>query len=339
MARSLRIQRTNTLLVLQPCIDNAFYPALLRGIEETSLAYGYSVMVGFTDKSEKHREAYADLMSNGRVDGVIVIDGGARVDGITGPKPEVPAVQVLDLVYGGAVPAGRVDDQQVADIAVSHLASLGHRRIAHISGPEQSIPAMERKRGFLAAMARLGLAVDDDLVKPGDNRRQGAAEAMKHFLSLPKPPTAVFAASDCMGCAAMVGLGMALAQPKRRVIVITGDGEMLMALGALATIAAQQPRNLSIVVMDNEHYGETGMQVTHTALGVDMAGMAKAAGFRAAATVHTMAELKSWIPKIYSAGPVFVDLKVTTDRAPLVLPPRDGTLLKLRFRQALLGEA
>ena len=203
VARSLRIQRTNTLLVLQPCIDNAFYPALLRGIEETSLAYGYSVMVGFTDKSEKHREAYADLMSNGRVDGVIVIDGGARVDGITGPKPEVPAVQVLDLVYGGAVPAVRVDDQQVADIAVSHLASLGHRRIAHISGPEQSIPAMDRKRGFLAAMARLGLAVDDDLVKPGDNRRQGAAEAMKHFLSLPKPPTAVFAASDCMGCAAM----------------------------------------------------------------------------------------------------------------------------------------
>jgi len=142
-----------------------------------------------------------------------------------------------------------------------------------------------------------------------------------------------------MGCAAMVGLGMALAQPKRRVIVITGDGEMLMALGALATIAAQQPRNLSIVVMDNEHYGETGMQVTHTALGVDMAGMAKAAGFRATATVHTMAELKSWVPKIYSVGPVFVDLKVSTDRAPLVLPPRDGTLLKLRFRQALLGEA
>jgi len=142
-----------------------------------------------------------------------------------------------------------------------------------------------------------------------------------------------------MGCAAMVGLGMALAQPKRRIIVITGDGEMLMALGALATIAAQQPRNLSIVVMDNEHYGETGMQVTHTALGVDMAGMAKAAGFRATATVHSMAELKSWIPKIYSAGPVFVDLKVTTDHAPLVLPPRDGTLLKLRFRQALLGEA
>jgi thiamine pyrophosphate-dependent acetolactate synthase large subunit-like protein len=142
-----------------------------------------------------------------------------------------------------------------------------------------------------------------------------------------------------MGCAAMVGLGLALAQPKRRVIVITGDGEMLMALGALATIAVQQPRNLSIIVMDNEHYGETGMQPTHTGFGTDMAGMAKAAGFRATQTVYTTAELKTWIPKIYGAGPVFVDIKVTTERAALVLPPRDGTLLKQRFRDALLGEA
>jgi LacI family repressor for deo operon, udp, cdd, tsx, nupC, and nupG len=202
VARSLRIQRTNTLLVLQPCIDNPFYPALLRSIEETSLAYGYSVIVGFTDKTDKQREAYADLMSNGRVDGVIVIDGGTGVEGFTGPKPEVPAVQVLDVVYGG-VPAVRVDDQQVAELAVGHLAALGHRRIAHISGPERSIPASDRRRGFLAAMAKLGLAVDEDLVKPGNNRREGAAEAMRHFLSLAKPPTAVFTASDCMGCAAM----------------------------------------------------------------------------------------------------------------------------------------
>src|SRR5574339_706323 len=85
-----------------------------------------------------------------------------------------------------------------------------------------------------------------------------------------------------MGQAATIGLGLALAQPRRRVLVITGDGEMLMGLGSLATIGVQQPRNLAVIVMDNEHYGETGMQVTHTRLGVDLAGMAKAAGFRAA---------------------------------------------------------
>ena len=141
-----------------------------------------------------------------------------------------------------------------------------------------------------------------------------------------------------MGSAAMIGLGLALAQPKRRVLVITGDGEMLMALGAFATIAVQQPRNLVGIVMDNEHYGETGMQQTHTRLGVDLAGMAKAAGFRAAGTIYSSAELKTWIPRIHrEPGPVFAAVKVTTAKAPLILPARDGTVLKNRFREELLG--
>lgn len=141
-----------------------------------------------------------------------------------------------------------------------------------------------------------------------------------------------------MGSAAMIGLGLALAQPKRRVLVITGDGEMLMGLGAFATIAVQQPRNLALIIMDNEHYGETGMQQTHTRLGVDLAGMAKAAGFRAAGTIYSTAELKTWIPLIHrEPGPVFAAVKVTTAKAPLILPARDGTALKNRFREELLG--
>ena len=84
-----------------------------------------------------------------------------------------------------------------------------------------------------------------------------------------------------MGGAAMAGLGLALAQPRRRVLVVTGDGEMLMGLGSLATIGAEQPSNLGIVVLDNEHYGETGMQVAHTGRGVDLAGIAAATGLQA----------------------------------------------------------
>src|SRR3954463_11509073 len=83
-----------------------------------------------------------------------------------------------------------------------------------------------------------------------------------------------------MGQAAMMGLGLALAQPKRRVRVITGDGEMLMGLGAFATIGVQQPANLTLVVIDNERYGETGMQHTHTAFGVGLAAVAAACGFK-----------------------------------------------------------
>ena len=143
-----------------------------------------------------------------------------------------------------------------------------------------------------------------------------------------------------MGGTAMIGLGLALAQPSRRVLVITGDGDMLMGLGSLATIAAQRPKNLAILVQDNEHYGETGMQITHTRLGVDLAGMAKAAGFATTGTIYTAAQLKTWIPRLYrQPGPVFAVIKVKADRAPMVLPPRDGTVLKNRFRHALLGDA
>ena len=141
-----------------------------------------------------------------------------------------------------------------------------------------------------------------------------------------------------MGGAAMVGLGLALAQPKRRVLVITGDGEMLMGLGALATIAAEKPFNLAIAVLDNAHYGETGMQATHTGRGVDLAGIALAAGFADASTIRTEQEIEVLAPKLFAArGPLFATIKVSTDPVPASLPPRDGPYLRSRFREALLG--
>ncbi len=141
-----------------------------------------------------------------------------------------------------------------------------------------------------------------------------------------------------MGSAVTVGLGLALAQAKRRVLVITGDGEMLMGLGALATVAVKRPDNLAILVIDNEHYGETGMQCTHTSTAVDLAGVALACGFRWSTTVRQMRELDDAVPTLHTAkGPILVVLKVAATRDPLVLPPWDGTLLKSRFRQALLG--
>ncbi|MEA3194657.1 MAG: hypothetical protein QOD26_2990 [Betaproteobacteria bacterium] len=140
-----------------------------------------------------------------------------------------------------------------------------------------------------------------------------------------------------MGQAAMLGLGIALAQPKRRVLVITGDGEMLMGMGSLATIGVQQPKNLTVVVIDNERYGETGMQATHTAHGVDLAAIAKACGIRNSEVVSTDRDLRKIVHD--AAGPNFLQVKVTAEKLPLVLPPNDGILLKDRFRRALLGKS
>jgi len=142
-----------------------------------------------------------------------------------------------------------------------------------------------------------------------------------------------------MGGAAAIGLGLALAQPERRVLVLTGDGELLMGMGSLATIGAQRPRNLSVVVLDNERYGETGMQVSHTAFGVDLAAVAKACGFVSATMVTTTEQVRRLRADLHRTdGPLFAQVKVAPEKLPLVLPPRDGAHLKDRFREALFGK-
>ena len=141
-----------------------------------------------------------------------------------------------------------------------------------------------------------------------------------------------------MGGAAMIGLGLALAQPEHRILVITGDGELLMGLGGLATIAVQRPPNLAIVVFDNERYGETGMQATHTADGVDLAGIAAACGFPITGTLREEPDLEAALPTIGSSpGPLLYVAKVRAEPLPFALPPKDGAYLKDRFRHALLG--
>lgn len=141
-----------------------------------------------------------------------------------------------------------------------------------------------------------------------------------------------------MGAAAMVGFGLALAQPSRRVVVVTGDGEMLMGLGAFATIGAKSPKNLALVVIDNEHYSETGMQPTHTHRGISLAGIAKACNFPSTETIHTEAELAKAIPQIFGGNELmFRDIKVNTTRYPLSIRLRDGAHIKNRFREHLLG--
>jgi len=141
-----------------------------------------------------------------------------------------------------------------------------------------------------------------------------------------------------MGGAVSMGLGLALAQPERRVLVITGDGETLMGLGSFATVAMQAPQNLSICTFDNERYGETGMQSTHTSAKTDLAGVAAACGISTTGTVRTEGEFDAALPVILDAlGPVYHVIKVRAEKLDFVLPPKDGVHLKNRFRRALLG--
>lgn len=142
-----------------------------------------------------------------------------------------------------------------------------------------------------------------------------------------------------MGGAMAMGLGLALARPDRRVLVITGDGETLMGMGSFATIAVQAPGNLSVCTFDNERYGETGMQATHTSVGTDLAAIAAASGISTTGSVTTPGDLNAALPIIMEAtGPVYHVIKVRAENLDFVLPPKDGVQLKDRFRRALLED-
>jgi thiamine pyrophosphate-dependent acetolactate synthase large subunit-like protein len=139
-----------------------------------------------------------------------------------------------------------------------------------------------------------------------------------------------------MGGAAMIGLGLALAQPNKRVAVITGDGEMLMGLGSLATIGIQRPANLALIVFDNGVYGETGMQPSHTQSGVDLLQVAAACGFGLCLDVCDQAGLTDLAQRLKSLREtLFARVLIETAEPPRVLPERDGVVLKQRFRAIL----
>jgi thiamine pyrophosphate-dependent acetolactate synthase large subunit-like protein len=142
-----------------------------------------------------------------------------------------------------------------------------------------------------------------------------------------------------MGAAAMIGLGLAIARPERRVLVVTGDGEMLMGLGALATIGVQRPPNLAIVVFDNGHYGETGMQASHTDGGVSLCGVARACNIDDVFDISDMAVLGEFAARLHHLDrTIFARVAIHADEPPRVLPSRDGVFLKNRFRQTLGSE-
>lgn len=140
-----------------------------------------------------------------------------------------------------------------------------------------------------------------------------------------------------MGGAALVGLGLAQAQPERRVLVITGDGEQLMAMGGIATIAVAKPRNLSIVVIDNHHFGETGMQTSHTGRGIDLAAIAHVCGFAQTGTIRDEREVEQLRIDLgeRATGPRLFVVKVKAENDTRSLPSRDAVFVKNRFRAHL----
>lgn len=183
------------------------------------------------------------------------------------------------------------------------------------------VARLVRDRAGLIAISSLGSATYD-LAAAGDHPRN-------------------FYLWGAMGGAANIGLGLALAQPDVPVLVLTGDGETLMGMGAFATIALQKPRNLSIVILDNGLYGETGSQTSHTAAGTDLAAVAAGCGIGETARVATLEEVEAVARRIHRIGngPFVATIAIDGKEKPRCLPSRDGAWLKARLRQELALES
>ena len=189
-----------------------------------------------------------------------------------------------------------------------------------------SLGTLERRAAMATLLADRG---DDLLVVPG-------LGSTTYDLAATGDDPRNFYLWGAMGGAAMIGLGLALAQPTRRVAVITGDGEMLMGLGALATIGIQKPANLAVIVFDNGVYGETGMQPSHTQSGVDLNAVAGGCGIATCPVVRDEAGLRDLAGRLKTfSQTLFARVLIAADEPPRVLPERDGAVLKDRFRAAL----
>jgi phosphonopyruvate decarboxylase len=191
---------------------------------------------------------------------------------------------------------------------------------------EQSQNALIERRPFVA---KLLAGVPEALVVTG----------------LGSPSYDVFAAGDrdenfylwgAMGGSVALGLGLALAQPEKSVVVVTGDGELLMGIGALGTVAVKQPKNLTIVVLDNGHYGETGMQRSHSSLGTQLVAVSKGFGIADSFEVHDALDVGQIVERINARkGTALAQVHIRTDEPPRALPPRDGVFVMNRFRANL----
>lgn len=232
-AQSLRQRRSNTVLVVVPDIGNTYFSAILGGIEQEATAAGLTMLIGDTGRSRAREEAYKRYLLNGRADGALLLvepesdwfDFPARSG--TGLRPIVALSEVGPR--GGPVSVS-IDNVAAAHAATCHLIGLGHRRIAHVLGPEGNILTAERREGYRRALREAGLSPDPALEFPGDFGLSGGAAAFARYAALAERPTAVFLAND----------------------------EMAMGfLSAAFRAGVQVPRDLSVMGFDDIHFAQS----------------------------------------------------------------------------------
>ncbi len=204
LARSLRRKQTHTLGMILPDSANPFFAEVARSIERASFARGYSTILCNSDGDLDKELVYANVLMEKQVDGIIFVAAGLSTEHIQAILDRQSPVVVVDRDLPDVeVDAVLCDNLGGGYTATQHLIQLGHRRIGCITGPSDVTPSAERVMGYRRALAEHGLPLDETLICRGDFQFASGAAAMRYFLSLPEPPTAVFACNDLMAVGAI----------------------------------------------------------------------------------------------------------------------------------------
>lgn len=197
-AQRLRTRRSMTVLMVVRDVGNPFYLDILKGIEATARAAGYSVLMGNTENDPDREIEYFNMLRDGHADGMILMTGKLPA-GLPEDLPaDAPVVVALEAIPGSGLPHIQIDNAAAAREAVRHLVGLGHRRIAHIAGPIPEVMATLRLEGYRQAMAEARLAIPEGYEQRGDYLLPSGQELCGRLFALPLPPTAIFVANDEM---------------------------------------------------------------------------------------------------------------------------------------------
>lgn len=198
-ARNLRKKQAGAVLVLVPNLGNPFFSEILAGISRGFDKNGPSVLI--TDTSERHdpAEKLVEYFLDSRIDGMISLDGSLTLDDLAVFERNGVADRIVfscEWVHGMALPSVRSDNIAGAQLAIRHLYELGHRKIAHVTGPQGNVLTRMRREGMMQERERLGLPIQPEWIIRGDFSLRSGVEAAQKILAMADRPTAVFCASD-----------------------------------------------------------------------------------------------------------------------------------------------
>ncbi|WP_048648213.1 LacI family DNA-binding transcriptional regulator [Nitratireductor soli] len=204
-ARNLRTARSMAVLMVVRDVGNPFYLDILKSVEATARAAGYSVLMGNTENDPEREIEYFDMLRDGHADGMILMTGKLPQEDGAHHKlpPGAPIVIALETIEDSGFPHVQIDNVAASQAAVEHLIALGHRRIAHITGPVPEIMSADRREGYRQAMRAAGLCVPEGYEPHGNYLLHSGAAACKALFALAEPPTAIFVANDEMAFGAI----------------------------------------------------------------------------------------------------------------------------------------